>query len=121
MYFIGMPRNKRLGVFKISKESIIDAVSKKTHINRNIVKEIFNVIFDVLVCELSSGNSINIHGFGIFDSKFMKSKVSKNPRTQESVDVPEKIVPHFSPGRVLATAFVEKQQNLLLLLGKKPT
>ena len=114
-----MPRKKKLGVSKISKDCIIDAVSKKTHVSRNTVKEIFDQIFNVFICELSSGNSVTVHGFGSFDPKFMKSKVSKNPRTQEIVDVPNKIVPHFSPGKVLATAFIDEQQKLLLLLSGK--
>ena len=119
MYLISMVRKKKLGVGKISKDGIIDTVSKKTHVRKNTVKEIFDQIFDVFVCELSSGNSVTVHGFGSFDPRFMKSKVSKNPKTQQVVNVPDKIVPHFAPGRVLSTAFAEKQTELLLLLSKK--
>jgi nucleoid DNA-binding protein len=114
-----MPRKKKLGVDKISKDCIIDTVSKRTKISKAAVKEVFNDIFDVFLKELSAGNSITIHGFGSFDPKFMKSRISKNPKTQEPVDVPDKIVPHFAPGKVLATAFTEKQNELLLILGKK--
>ena len=52
-----------------------------------------------IVDALSRGDRVEIRGFGVFAVKQRKARVGRNPRTGELVDVKEKMVPYFKPGK----------------------
>ncbi len=53
---------------------------------------------------LSTGDRIEIRGFGSFSINRRPPRVGRNPRSGESVAIPEKRVPHFKPGKALREA-----------------
>lgn len=61
-------------------------------------------IFDVMATSLSKGHRIEIRGFGSFTVNHRRPRVGRNPRSGESVLVPEKRVAHFKPGKILRAA-----------------
>ena len=50
---------------------------------------------------LSTGERIEIRGFGSFSLHFRAPRVGRNPKTGESVRLEGKYVPHFKPGKEL--------------------
>jgi len=54
--------------------------------------------------ELKKGNEVAIGGFGTFRAKKRAARTARNPRTGETVQVPERIVPTFKPGKGLKDA-----------------
>lgn len=50
---------------------------------------------------LSSGNRVEIRGFGSFSLNYRPPRVGRNPKTGEKVAVPGKHVPHFKAGKEL--------------------
>lgn len=48
---------------------------------------------------LASGERIEIRGFGSFSLHYREPRVGRNPKTGESVQLSEKYVPHFKPGK----------------------
>jgi len=60
---------------------------------------------------IASGDHIEIRGFGTFKVKKRKSRVARNPRTGEQVDVPARVVPVFKPSKHL-TARVARNIEL---------
>jgi len=61
-------------------------------------------IFDAMATSLSKGHRIEIRGFGSFSVNHRRPRVGRNPRSGESVLVPEKRVAHFKPGKILRAA-----------------
>ena len=58
-------------------------------------------IIDSLVNTLSKGDRVEIRGFGSFSLNHRPARLGRNPKTGEKVNVPEKFVPHFKPGKEL--------------------
>lgn len=58
-------------------------------------------ILDAMAGSLAAGNRIEIRGFGSFALSYRPPRVGRNPKSGESVLVPEKRVPHFKPGKML--------------------
>jgi integration host factor subunit beta len=58
-------------------------------------------ILDAMSDTLAEGNRIEIRGFGSFALSHRPPRVGRNPKSGESVLVPEKRVPHFKPGKNL--------------------
>lgn len=58
-------------------------------------------IIDSLSNNLSRGGRVEIRGFGSFSLNHRPARLGRNPKTGEKVNVPEKFVPHFKPGKEL--------------------
>ena len=58
-------------------------------------------ILGYMVSSLVAGRRIEIRGFGSFAVNLRPARVGRNPKTGESVLVPEKKVPHFKCGKDL--------------------
>ena len=50
---------------------------------------------------LSTGDRIEIRGFGSFSLHYRAPRVGRNPKTGQSVILDGKFVPHFKPGKQL--------------------
>jgi integration host factor subunit beta len=59
------------------------------------------VILEAMSDSLNNNNRIEIRGFGSFSLNYRPSRIGRNPKTGEKVDVPEKYVPHFKAGKEL--------------------
>ena len=58
-------------------------------------------ILEFMVSSLVAGKRIEIRGFGSFAVNLRPARVGRNPKTGDSVLVPEKKVPHFKCGKDL--------------------
>ena len=65
-------------------------------------------VLDAMSDALARGHRIEIRGFGSFSISRRPPRVGRNPRSGEQVTIPEKLVPHFKPGKALREA-VDKQ------------
>lgn len=59
------------------------------------------VILDAMSDALAKGDRIEIRGFGSFALNFRPSRLGRNPKSGEKVQVPAKYVPHFKAGKEL--------------------
>lgn len=73
------------------------------------VKTLLDAISDTLV----RGNRIEIRGFGSFSINRRPPRMGRNPRSGESVAIPEKRVPHFKPGKALRESVDARTCELL--------
>ena len=58
-------------------------------------------ILDAMSDALAKGHRIEIRGFGSFSICRRPPRVGRNPRSGDQVQIPEKLVPHFKPGKSL--------------------
>ena len=72
------------------------------------VKAILDAMNDALV----RGHRIEIRGFGSFSVNRRSPRIGRNPRSGESVAIPEKRVPHFKPGKALREAVDRRTSEL---------
>ena len=72
------------------------------------VKAILEAMNDALV----RGHRIEIRGFGSFSVNYRAPRMGRNPRSGESVAIPEKRVPHFKPGKALREAVDQRTAEL---------
>jgi integration host factor subunit beta len=79
-------------------EELANRFSQLTHRDTEFaVKAILDAMNDALV----RGHRIEIRGFGSFSINHRPPRLGRNPRSGESVAIPEKRVPHFKPGKAL--------------------
>lgn len=91
------------------KEEIVTRISNETGYNNKAVSDIVNKLLDVITDEMSNGNKVQFVGFGTFEPKSMKAKVGRNPRTNETIPIPARVVPSFKPGSRLKAAVIRTE------------
>ncbi|MBP6115106.1 MAG: integration host factor subunit beta [Neisseriaceae bacterium] len=77
------------------------ATKRNTQLVAKDVEQGVKVLVDTMTRSLAKGQRIEIRGFGSFDLNHRPARTGRNPKTGEKVDVPEKYVPHFKPGKEL--------------------
>ena len=60
---------------------------------------------------LSSGDRIEVRGFGSFSLHYRPARMGRNPKTGDSVSLSGKYVPHFKPGKELRDRVNNSLQN----------
>jgi integration host factor subunit beta len=60
---------------------------------------VVNAILGCVTDALKQGDRVEIRGFGTFSTKKRDARVGRNPRTGARVEVDEKHVPVFRPGK----------------------
>ncbi len=86
----------------MTKSELIDSLSAdQNQLGYRDVELAVKVILECLTSALSSGERIEVRGFGSFTLHHRRARVGRNPKTGNSVTVPDKHVPHFKPGKEL--------------------
>ncbi len=85
----------------MTKADLIEDVARKTELSRKDSEVIVDTIFEGIVKSLRGGDKIEIRGFGSFRTRHRNSRVGRNPKTGERVDVPAKEIPYFKPSKEL--------------------
>ena len=83
----------------MTKKEIVKTISEELGLTQLRTKEIVQKTFDAIVEELVEEGRIELRNFGVFEVKKRASRKARNPRTGQRVDVPEKWVVTFKPGK----------------------
>ncbi|HID24687.1 MAG TPA: integration host factor subunit beta [Planctomycetaceae bacterium] len=82
-----------------TKKEIVKTISDQTGLTQLKTKEIVQMVFDAIVDALVEHKRIELRNFGVFEVKKRAARRARNPRTGERVDVAEKYVVTFKPGK----------------------
>lgn len=77
----------------ITKKDLVTDVSARTGISEDRVKDVVEAFMGQIIACLSHNRTIEIRGFGTFSCKPRKGRPALNPRTKETVRIPERLVP----------------------------
>ncbi|MBD3380420.1 MAG: integration host factor subunit beta [Candidatus Omnitrophica bacterium] len=94
----------------MTKKDIVMKISEDTGFKQVDVKEVVQRTFDIITDSLSRGDKVELRNFGIFKVKVRKGRVGRNPRTGESVNIPDKKVVSFKSGMKMKMDVEESEQ-----------
>jgi integration host factor subunit beta len=63
------------------------------------IEQVVDIFFDEIAQRLAEGGRVELRGFGAFSTREREARSGRNPRTGETVPVPEKRVPYFKAGK----------------------
>ena len=86
----------------LNKSDLIERIAlKNPHLAEPLVEDAVKIMIDQMIEALSSGDRIEIRGFGSFSLNYRPPRIGRNPKTGSKVQVPAKHVPHFKAGKEL--------------------
>ena len=83
----------------MTKKEIVKTISDEIGLTQLKTKEIVQKTFDAIVETLCEEGRIELRNFGVFEVKKRAARKARNPRTGQRVDVPQKSVVTFKPGK----------------------
>ena len=70
---------------------------KKSYPNflKKDIEKVVSVVLNEIKQSLKRGDRVELRGFGVFSTNIQKARISRNPKTGEKVNTPQKNVIHF--------------------------
>ena len=82
------------------RSELLQALAKENpDLRAEEVEQVLDTFFDEIAKRLAEGGRVELRGFGAFSTRERAARKGRNPRTGEAVEVPEKKVPYFKPGK----------------------
>jgi nucleoid DNA-binding protein len=85
----------------VTKKEIVKTISDETGLNQQQIKKIVQKTFDSIITTLVEEGRIELRNFGVFQVRPRAARKARNPRTGRQVEVPEKFVVSFKPGKIM--------------------
>ena len=86
----------------IVKSNLLKQLSKNyPNFLKKDLEKFVDIIFNEIKRSLKKGERVELRGFGVFYSKIQKARISRNPKTNEKIDTPEKKTINFKMSKDL--------------------
>lgn len=105
----------------LTKMDLCNRISRKLgNLPATELKPVVEAFMDEILVALAEGNRIEIRGFGAFKTKNRKKRIGRNPRTGETVPIPEYTAPVFKFSKDAQSIFASKLAPKLIALTTAP-
>ncbi len=85
----------------MTKKEIVRSISEKLELTQLQTKEIVQKTFDAIIETIVEDGRIELRNFGVFEVKRRAARKARNPKTGAEVNVKEKCVVTFKPGKIM--------------------
>jgi integration host factor subunit beta len=86
----------------IVKSKLLKQISKNyPNFLKKDLEKFTNIILNEIKRALKRGDRCELRGFGVFETHVQKARISRNPKTGEKVNTPEKKTIHFKMSKDL--------------------
>ena len=73
----------------MNKTELVAAVAAKAELSKKDAEAAVNAVFDSVKDALAEGDKVSLIGFGTFSVKTRAARTGLNPRTKETIEIPE--------------------------------
>ena len=81
----------------MTKADLVGRVAEKTGLTKTDVAVVMDSIIENIKLSMEKGHNIEFRDFGTFKVQLRKARLARNPKTGESIPIPERKVPVFKP------------------------
>lgn len=94
-------------VESVCKGDIAEILSERTGFTKKEASEAISTMFGIISESLVENKNVKIVGFGTFETKQIKARKGRNPKTGEPLDIPSSVKVKFSVGKSLKSQINE--------------
>tara|TARA_B100002051_G_scaffold23929_1_gene18659 strand:- start:585 stop:878 length:294 start_codon:yes stop_codon:yes gene_type:complete len=85
----------------LTKKDIINSIYMQLGFSKNLIENILDDVFDVVLNSLKDNGKVKITNFGTFILRHKKSRMGRNPKTKKQALISERNVILFKPSKIL--------------------
>ena len=88
----------------MTKTELIAITAEKAGMTKKDAEKAVSVALDAIAAELAAGNRVQLAGFGIFEPKTRAARTGRNPKTNETIEIPASTSVTFKASKTLKDA-----------------
>lgn len=88
----------------MNKTDLVNNIAAKSGLTKKDVKAVLNSFLGEVTDALTSGDKVQLIGFGTFETRKRSSRVGRNPQTGKSIIIAASTAPAFKAGNKLKDA-----------------
>ena len=92
----------------LTKKEIVNSIYMQIGYSKKISENLLEDFFEIIFNNLKKSNKVKIAKFGTFHVRFKKSRIGRNPRTNEKKIITERKVILFKPSKELKKLINER-------------
>lgn len=89
------------GCNKMTKTDLVNVVAAETEVSKKTVETVVNGVLEAITNALKEDDKVQLIGFGTFEVKSVAAREGHNPKTGETIQIPESKKVSFSASKVL--------------------
>lgn len=82
----------------MNKKELVKRISVDTGLSQRDCQRALDAFQNIVVRELSAGGEVRLTGFGKFETKVRKARVTQNPSTKKPMEITARRLPAFRVG-----------------------
>ena len=82
----------------VNKGELVDAIASSANISKTDAENALNAFINAVQDAVSGGDKVTLPGFGSFQPTLRKARTGIDPRTRETVQIPERKAAKFTVG-----------------------
>ena len=87
------------GLRPVTKAQIVDLIAHATGLTKLETEAVVDGFMHTVLDAVAEGDRVELRGFGTFRSVERAPRTARNPRTDQPVPVPRRMVPVFKPAQ----------------------
>lgn len=92
----------------MTKRELVIRISNETGLVQQQVLDVIQKTLDYITEAVTSGNTVELRNFGVFEVAIRKARVGRNPnRPETDVHIPPRAVVRFKPGKEMRAAVIK--------------
>ena len=91
----------------MNKAELINAVAAATEFSKKDAEAAVTATLEAITSALKDGDKVQLVGFGSFEVKKRAARVGRNPKTNDTIEIPASVVPVFKAGKALKDIVAE--------------
>lgn len=88
----------------MNKSELVDQVASRANLSKKEANLAVDAIFETIESALSTGEKVQIVGFGSFEVRDRSARTGRNPQTGQEIEIEARRVPVFKAGKTLKEA-----------------
>ena len=85
----------------MKKNDFIALVAEKAGLTKKDAEKSIDAVAAAIEEVLLQGDKVQVGGIGTFETRIRAARTCRNPKTKETVEVPETVVPNFKASSAL--------------------
>ncbi len=83
----------------MNKAELVTAIANRSKVSKSQIEKYLDATLAIIQKTVSDGEEVKLVGFGSFCRTIRKAKTGRNPKTGQTIKVPNTAVPRFKPGK----------------------
>lgn len=95
----------------MNRKELVEMIANKLGKPKVLINEILGSTLDTIIKQVGAGETIRLVGFGTFQPVSRGIRVARNPKTNEVIEIPPRIIPKFKASKNFKVSVVNLNQD----------